>query len=136
MGHSALVVDGKNEISINANSYFTPTNLISAYDIFVRPAFMILRVNADKEVRDSVASYAKENLVGLQYDILAGIFEDKAPKTLKRTHCSHIIWYAYNRVGIDLDGSGGKIITPIDITLSSNVSIVQVFGIDVTQYNV
>ena len=134
MGHSCMVINEDNETLLQASGYGSPSNIITANNIFVRPSFVIVRVNADKSTRNAVTEYAKQNLLGLEYDILAGIFEPKAPKNVERTHCSHIIWYAYNYFGIDVDGSGGKIVTPYDLSISSNVSVVQVFGVDITKY--
>lgn len=135
MGHSAMVINENSQTLIQASGYGVPSNTVTANNIFVRPSFVILRVNADKKTRNEVSSYARQNLMSLNYDILAGIFEPKAPKNLERTHCSHVIWYAYNHFGIDIDGSGGKIVTPYDLTLSKNVSVVQVYGLDIEKYN-
>ncbi|MBO5712913.1 MAG: hypothetical protein J6R88_01750 [Clostridia bacterium] len=130
MGHSSMVINEITESTIQASGYGVNSNVISADNIFIRPAFVIARVKADKTVRDTVASYASNNLLGLEYDILAGIFEPKAVKNLERTHCSHIIWYAYNHFGIDIDGTGDKIVTPLDLVVGENVEIVQVYGIN------
>ena len=135
MGHSAIVVDEQREVIAQASGYGTPSNTIHASNIFVRPCFIVLRVNAPKEKRNEVANYVKSDLLGLEYDILAGIFEKKAPTNIKKTHCSHIVWYAYNHFGIDVDGTGGKIVTPKDLSVSENVSVVQIYGIDIEKYN-
>ena len=135
MGHSAMVINEDSETLIQASGYDTPSNTVTANNIFVRPAFIVLRVNADYTTRNAVSTYAKQELMKLDYDILAGIFEPKAPENIKKTHCSHIVWYAYNHFGIDVDGTGGKIVTPLDLTLSENVSVVQIYGIDIEKYN-
>jgi hypothetical protein len=135
MGHSCMVINEDSETLLQASGYGTPSNTIHASNIFVRPCFMVLRVNAPKETRNEVANYVKNDLLGLEYDILAGIFEKKAPNELERTHCSHIVWYAYNHFGIEVDGTGGKIVTPKDLSLGDNVSIVQIYGIDIEKYN-
>ena len=129
-----MVINVNTETLIQSSGYDSPSNTTSTSNIFVRPTFIVLRANADKNTRNAVSTYAKNNLIGLKYDLLAGIFESKAPTTLKRTHCSHIVWYAYNHFGIDIDGNGGKIVTPHDMISSKNLSIVQVFGIDVDKY--
>ncbi len=134
MAHCAMVINEFNEAVIQANGYDSPSNTSSANNIFVRPAFIILRANEDSKTRDAISNYAKSNLIGLKYDLLAGIFESKAPTTLERTHCSHIVWYAYNHFGIDIDCNGGKIVTPHEIASSTKLSIVQVYGIDINKY--
>lgn len=130
LGHSALVSDGKSATIMQASGYSSPVMKVSSNSFFSRPAFIILRVNADEKTRSEAAEYAEQNLLGIKYDLLAGIFGDKAPDNLNSTHCSHLIWYSYKQLGIDIDSNGGKIVTPDDILYSDSVSIVQIFGID------
>lgn len=135
LGHSSLVVSGKYGIMMQASGYGDPVALLPSDIFFMRPAFVILRVNTDDETRDAVAEYARKNIRGLEYDLLAGIFGDKAPENLEKTHCSHMVWYAYSHFGIELDSNGGKIVTPRDILKSENVSVVQVLGVDPESLN-
>ena len=135
MGHSSVVVNEELSTTAQAIGYGKPVSFIHASNIFVRPSFVIARVKASKQTRDEVASYVSNELYGKGYDILAGIFEKKAPNSIKKTHCSHLIWYAYNHFGIDIDATRGKIVTPLDLVLSTNVEIIQIFGLNPKQFN-
>ncbi|MBQ7333788.1 MAG: hypothetical protein IJW38_05525 [Clostridia bacterium] len=127
LAHASMVVDSSLGLMAQASGYGSPVKYVHVNHFFARPAFVVLRVN--ENVGASVASYTTSNLIGVRYSLLAGIFGDKAPDNLTSTHCSHFIWYAYQRYGIDLDSNGGKIVTPDDILHSENVSIVQIYGI-------
>lgn len=131
LGHTALVVDGEVGRIAEAYGFGTGFDTTSKASFFIYPAFVILRPKVDTDIKTAVVEYTKNELVGAEYDILAGIFEKKAPDILERTHCSHSVWYAYNKFGIDLDSNGGKIVTPYDILNSDQLEVVQVFGMDI-----
>ena len=129
-GHSALVIDGEEgllieSIGIGKDSKYNTTEVFA--DL---PSFMVLRPKADEETKAQVVSYAKQKLVGLPYVFTVGILSKKAPKKIKYTQCAHLVWYAYKRFGLDIDGNGGGLVLPKDIANSSNVEIVQIFGFD------
>lgn len=135
LGHSALVVDSSWSVIAQASGYGNPVKLISASNVFSRPAYVILRVNADEETRRAVADYVADELMGVKYRLLAGVFTSKAPEELTSTQCAHVIWYSYyKKAGLDIDGDGGKIVTPGDILISDLVSVVQVYGVDIYSY--
>ncbi len=127
LAHVSMVVDRNLGIMAQASGYGSPVKYVHVNHFFARPAFVVLRVNED--VGADVAKYTSDELIGVRYSLLAGIFGDKAPENLTSTHCSHFIWYAYERFGVDLDSNGGKIVTPDDILYSKSVSIVQIYGI-------
>ncbi|MBQ8343408.1 MAG: hypothetical protein IJY21_04800 [Clostridia bacterium] len=129
-GHSALVIDGEEgllieSIGIGKDSKYNTTEVFA--DL---PSFMVLRPKADEETKAQVVSYAKQKLVGLPYVFTVGILSKKAPKKIKYTQCAHLVWYAYKRFGLDIDGNGGGLVLPKDIANSSNVEIVQIYGFD------
>ncbi len=129
-GHSALVVDGGagavvDAVSIGKNSAVSSTSQFKNY-----AQFLVLRPKASEEVRKQAAEYAKEHLVDLPYMITVGVFSPKAPEQLKATHCSHLVWYAYKQCGLDIDGTGGLVVTPQDISKSDQLELVQNFGFD------
>jgi len=127
IGHTSMVVDASRGFMAQASGYGSPVSYVHINHFFARPAFVILRA---REVDGrAVADYTKQKLIGTEYSLLSGIFGDKAPESLKKTHCSHFIWYAYMQSGIDLDSNGGKIVTPKNIALSDNLDIVQIYGI-------
>lgn len=132
IGHSGLVVNGAAQLVLQANAYGATSRVENADDFYSRVNFMILRVkdsSADKQTKQKVVSYAMENLQGIPYEGLAGLLTNK--NKIKKTQCSHLIWYAYKQAaGIDLDGNGGLIVTPKNIAASEHVELVQTFGFD------
>lgn len=133
ISHSAIVVDGGKKV-VEAYGYGNPTQYKSSSSFFIYPEFVILRPKAGSELGRAVAEYVESDMLSVPYDILTGIFGDKAPDPLKTTHCSHLPWYAYNKFGIDLDSNGGKIVTPADILNSPYLEVVQVFGMDIEKF--
>ena len=107
---------------------------------------------------EKVVSFAEQNLLDIPYQLHAGIWgrmtglfekecsdEEKEQKsqsrkmqdgelaqvaeaTLSGTHCAHVIWYAYQQIGIDLDSDGGLFVTPYDIQNSPYLEIIQSYG--------
>ncbi len=131
LGHSAILLDSASGVLAQASGYGSSVVRLSTATFFVRPAFVILRAEGvDAATRSEIASYVSNELMSAEYDLLAGIFGAKAPDTLEKTHCSHLVWYAYNEFGIDIDANGGKIVTPSELLSSPRLSIVQVYGID------
>ena len=127
-GHSALVVDGSGGVIIESIG-LGKNSKYNVSEVFAPLAnFMVLRPKADEETKAKVVSYAKENLVGLPYVFTVGILSKKAPNKIKYTQCAHLVWHAYKRYGMDLDGNGGGLVLPKDMAKSSNVEIVQIFG--------
>lgn len=122
IGHAGLVVNAASLQILQANSYFTKSSLCGAGGFTDRLNFMILSPVADEEVKNEVARYAKSNLTGINY----GIFTHKG--RCSRTQCAHLIWYAYSKFGIDIDGNGGFFVTPGNIINSNSVEVVQKFG--------
>lgn len=126
MGHAGLAVDSTH--ILQANAYGTITSLGSSSDFSSRPSFMIFSVKTDNETKEQVADFAKNNLVGLKYSALMGIFRSK--NSIAFTQCAHLVWYAYRQYGVDLDSNGGGLVVPQDLANSPEVELVQVFGID------
>ncbi len=134
LSHAAIVVDAERGRIAEAYGYGTPLSTIHESIFFTYPAFVILRPKAGAEVGKAAADYVNENMLGTPYDILTGIISEKAPDTIKTTHCSHLPWYAYYKAGVDIDSDGGMIVTPNDILYSDEFEIVQVFGMDIDDF--
>ncbi len=135
-GHAALVVDGENSIIVESLSPGMNSKLSSARTFADLADFLILRPKADKEVRTEVAAYAKENLIGIPYQMTTGILTKKFEEGVTapaRSQCAHLVWYAYKKFGSDLDSNGGLIVKPQDIALSDQVEVVQAFGFDLDE---
>lgn len=129
-GHAELVVDANigqtiGAVEIGKESAWSHVSQFNKY-----AKFLILRPKASDEVKRQVVEYAKKNLVGLPYRLTAGILTAKDAENLRGTHCGHLVWYAYHKFGVDLDSSGGMVVTPRDIVNSDQVEVVQNFGFD------
>ena len=122
VGHAGLVTDAARGEVLQAVSYFKKSSFGAVRDFTARINFMILSPVAPEEVKEAAARYAKNNLAGKNY----GVCPSK--RECRRTHCAHLVWYAYKQLGIDLDSNGGFFVTPKNIANSPRVRVVQVFG--------
>lgn len=129
-GHAALVVDGDSELILEAICPGTESRYGGANSFSYFANFLVLRPKLETQVKESAAKFARHNLVGLPYDLTAGIFSKKAGEQIKSTQCAHLVWYAYNKLGIDLDSNGGAVVKPQDMALSPHVEVVQSYGFD------
>ena len=93
---------------------------------------MVLRLkNATLEERLAIARDAEEQLKGIPYTLIVGIFMAKDQGTMPEgTHCSHLVWQAYKNAGYDIDPDGGPVVTCRDIANSPYFEIVQTYGFD------
>ncbi len=124
-GHSAIVVDAENGVMleaahIGANSVYNDVSIWGRY-----PAFAVLRPKGLSDAdMEKAAAYARENLYDIPYRLLAGVVKSDGV-----TQCAHLVWSAYDHLGIDLDSDGGLFVTPADILHSDQLELVQVCGI-------
>ncbi|MBQ8428695.1 MAG: hypothetical protein IJX30_01190 [Clostridia bacterium] len=130
LGHSALVINGDAGHILEAVQAGWVSEISPAVTFNMRANFIVLRPKVSKEVKSQVVTYAKENLVGLKYDLTTGVLSKKYQKTPKKSHCGHIVWRAYKQFGIDIDSNGGGVVTPEDMYYSEYMEVVQVFGLD------
>ena len=130
-GHSAMVVDAQNYRIIES---FTPGTYsqLSPYSSLTGLAnLIVVRPKCDASVRAQAAKFAKEQLLGIPYSLTVGIFSPKYTEEIpKETQCTHVVWYAYKKFGVDLDSNGGLVVKPQDIARSDQVEVLQVFGFD------
>ena len=131
-GHTALVVDAENRLTLESAVLGEVSGLQSLEKWEHFPAVLVLRVkDLSPEERSLAAEYALEELMNIPYGFTVGLLSPKYPGTpLRETHCAHLIWAAYMRIGIDLDADGGKIVTPRQLAASPQLEVVQVTGID------
>ncbi len=127
IGHAGLVVNGASGEVLQAESYGQPSIIKTTRRFTDRINFLVLSPK-DKKLGKNVADYAVKNLVGIDYSSLIGIFRSK--NSIDYTHCSHLVWYAYNHFGVDLDSNGGTMVMSKDIANSPHLEVVQVFGFD------
>lgn len=132
-GHAGLLVDPENKTVLEAaqlgvNSYLSPAQNWRNYS-----NFMILRVkNQSSAQRQQVVEFALKHLNDVPYSLLAGIWgpKNQAGAETYKVQCAYLPWLAWQSVGVDLDGDGGKIVTVRDLVESDAVEVVQVCGID------
>lgn len=131
-GHAALVVDAENRLTLESAVLGEVSGIQSLEKWEHFPAFLVLRVkDLSPEERSLAAAYALEELTDIPYGFMVGLLSPKYPELpLRETHCAHLIWAAYMRIGIDLDADGGKIVTPKQLAASPQLEVVQVTGID------
>jgi uncharacterized protein YycO len=129
-GHAAMMVDAPAQQIINAVSIGADSALEPLSEFEGRANFMVLRPKLPAELRESVAAYAKSWLVGLPYQLTAGLLTDKFESPVTSTQCAHLVWYAYQMFGVDLDSNGGRLVTPKDLAQSPLLELVQTFGFD------
>lgn len=128
IGHAGLVVDGEKGEVLQATAYGQDTLIGHVTDFTSRINFIVLRPKASEEIKQKVAAYAKENLVGIPYDAFAGVITHK--DAIPRTQCAHVVWYAYKQFGVDLANQNKLMILPYDLACSDAVDVVQTFGFD------
>lgn len=133
-GHCGLVLDDGN-ILLEHTSIGNTSCVTSAKNWGKYPGFVVLRYK-DSAVAEKAAEYAKEHLVDIEYSIFAGIIKkDKSDEEIpESSHCSHIVWQAYKAVGVDIDKNGGPVVTPRDVSMSDELSVVQIYGINPRKY--
>ena len=126
-GHCAIVIDAEKEIILEAafigrNSEFSTVDRFRKYS-----SVAVFRLkDVSSEIRSQIAEFAAQSLVNKPYSLFAGIFDDNS------THCSYLIWSAFNEFGYDLNSNGGKIVTPSDIAKSPLLELKQVYGLPLT----
>ncbi|WP_232696905.1 hypothetical protein [Brevibacillus daliensis] len=129
-GHAAIVVDKEKGLILEAfsmgeNSGMNHINNWTQYD-----SFMMLKLkDTSVQAARQIATYAKENLMNLPYNLFTGLIKKFPPiDRLQSTHCSQLVWYPFMAYGYDIDSTGGNIVTPRDIANSPLFEIVQIYG--------
>ena len=129
-GHATIVTDAENGVGVQAVMVGEKSNNSQIWTWAKYPLVAVLRPkNVDESVRNQAGQYAEDNLKGLYYSLLGGIFTGRdANENPDTTQCAHLAWYAYMTCGVDIAPQGGRIITPKDFLESENLEIVQVYG--------
>lgn len=130
LGHSALVTDASRAEIINAIGYGNGSDTEHISNVTNRHNMYVLRPKLSAEKRKEAAQFAKSELIGLPYSVSVGILQKKFADIPLSTHCGHIVWYSYMKMGIDIDSNGGATPFPRDFITSDEVEILQVYGVD------
>lgn len=130
-GHAALITDAAAGQTLEAISLGVDSAYQSANGWRDWPTFILLRPKeAYKEKAAQAVAFANEQLAGIPYNLVAGIFTSKLQEEPGGTQCAHLVWAAYQSAGLDLDSDGGKIVTVKDLANSEYLDVVQIYGVD------
>ena len=134
-GHCGMVLDAKRGIMLEHMSVGNPSCLtyVDRWKMF--PSFVVLRY-PDEKAAQKACDYAVDHLVGIDYNILAGVIKkDKSDEEIpESSHCSHIIWQAYMTAGVDIDATGGIFVTPQNLAMSDKLEVLQIYGLNPDNY--
>ncbi len=128
-GHAGLTVDNGYVLEapiIGQPSMEYPIGMWEFYSSFI---MLRLKETSDTELK-AVADNAQKYLNGIMYNPLAGVFKKSQGKKPKTVQCAYLVWYAFHSMGIDIDSTGGNIVTVNDIKNSDKFEIVQIYGYD------
>lgn len=134
-GHAGLVVEtGDGLATLECVVLGTNSQVMNAGHWRAYSNYAVLRVKGlDTAQRRACADYALEHLVDIPYHLTSGFIGPKAPDPDSfyfGLHCSYLVWYAWNAMGVDLDSDGGRLASTYDLLHSDQVEIVQIFGMD------
>lgn len=132
-GHSGIITDSAENEFLEAVGLGANSKLRDINDWRVSPTFIMLKLkDVHLDTLNEISNFAKENMNDMPYKLTVGLLSAKNPdlENLKGTHCSHLIWYAFNQFGFDIDSRNSLIVTPKDILNSDLFEVVQIYGVD------
>ena len=127
-GHAGIVIDAEKGKTLEAVFMGTPTAIQNLSKWRTYPTFIQLRPK-DKETGAAAAAIAADNFTEVPYSLFSGLFSEYN-ESRPDTQCAHLPWYAYYKLGYDIDGNGIWPVTPKDVAGSEYLEIVQIFGVD------
>ncbi len=141
-GHAAIVTNGEKGTTLES----LVLGKDSEYQYYKKweryPSFIQLRIKEDVleqvggerlKVEKKLINTAESKLYGIPYGLFAGI-PVKYVEDIKKTHCAHLVWYAYRELGIDIDSDKGIFVTPYDMAHSDLLEVVQIYGLNPMEY--
>lgn len=130
-GHSAMVVDAEEGITLESVvlGQNSTTQWVWKWQGF--PAVLVLRPK-EEGLGAQAVELAMEYLYDIPYTLTVGVLSHKYRTfdTIKSTNCSHLVWQAYQWLGVDIDGNGGIQVFPEDIGQSDALELVQLWGVN------
>lgn len=127
-GHAGIVVDAVRGKTLES---LEPFSLSMEQDVAkwaYYPTFKMMRLKEDTQnLSAQIADYAYTSLIDLPYNILGMKYQGK---NISSTHCSLLVWQAFKKFGIDVDGDGGIFVSPSDIAKSPYLETLQIYGFD------
>lgn len=134
-GHAGLVVQTENGLlTLESVVLGTNSTLMNPGHWRRYSNYAVLRVkDLTEEERRACADKALEQLLDVPYHLTAGFIGPKAQdpdSPFFGLHCSYLVWYAWNAMGVDLDSDGGPLASTTDLLHSDRLEIVQLYGMD------
>lgn len=124
-GHCAIVTNAEAGETVEAVTIFSRTSVQHVEKWTNFPTIAVLRPRGMTDAQLSeVAAYTRDNLLDLPYRLLAGVLGKDWG-----THCSYLVWSAFEHFGLDIDSNGGLVVTPEDILGCAELETVQVVGL-------
>ncbi len=148
-GHAAIVVDAERGITLEAALWGQPSSTMrlrhwSSYanslhfrvrESVAEEALFACGIKRDETVTAATqlgglaAAFAEKYENEVMYGLLTGLGDKSpSPESISKTQCAHLVWYAYEHYGVDLDSDGGWLVTPKDIALSDQLAVIDEFG--------
>lgn len=135
-GHAAIVIGGNTTLEsavIGENSDLGSIDKWKDYSNFA-----VLRIkDVTEEEQIKMVQYALAELRGVPYHLTSGFIGPKDADTNAAyfgTHCTYLVWYAWNHFGYDTDSDGGRLVSSYDLLHSDAFEIVQVYGMDPREF--
>lgn len=130
-GHAAIVIDAEQGLTLESVVLGTPSTVQSVDKWRKYPGVMVLRLKeAAEEERCAIADYAAREMLDVNYGFWGEFAEHIFEEEPQDTHCAHLIWTVYRAFGYDIDGDGGIVVTPKDISSSSLLEVVESYNVD------
>ncbi len=129
-GHAALVIGEEQTLEsfvMGENSSYQHSSKWQGF-----PAVLVLRAK-EEGLGEAAAEYALDYLLDVPYNLAIGVLSRKhLPLGEKAwsTQCSHLVWQAYQWLGVDLDSNGWGLVTPQDLAFSEHLELVQIWGVN------
>lgn len=128
-GHAGLII-GSNR-TLEAPIIGQPSTFYSLSSWRDFSTFILLRVrDIDAVQAKQIAISASDCLYGIYYSPLASVFKKYSGARPKNVQCASLVWTAFYTYGIDLDSTGGNIITVQDIIYCDKLEVVQIYGLN------
>lgn len=134
-GHIAIVTNAANNSIFEAFAPGTKSGLSPDNHWNTYPAFIMFKVNSsilstNPALIPNVINTVNSSLNDLPYNLFAGILSPKKTEKVESSQCAHIVWYAFQANGLDLDYNSGAIVTPSDIADCVLLEVIQIYGVD------
>lgn len=135
-GHAAIVI-GPN-VTLESAILGADSDLGSVNEWKSYSNFAVLRVkDVTPEEQAAVVQYALTELRGVPYHLSSGFIGPKdadIEEDYFGTHCTYLVWYAWNHFGYDTDSDGGRLVSAYDLLHSDEFEIVQIYGMDPNEF--